>query len=268
MKKLDALAALRGQYPILEPGQVWLVGAGPGDPGLLTLDAVAGLLQADVILHDALIDPRVLALANEQAELEYVGKRGGRPSMRQENISSRLVELARSGRRVVRLKGGDPFVFGRGGDEAIALASAGIPYRIVSGVTAGLAALAAALIPATLRGVNQALIFAAGYNGADDDLDWAALARTGQPIVIYMAMRNMQHVSEALIQGGLSGDTPAAVIMAATMAQERVVISRLDRLVEDIKAAGAELPGLLVVGDIVAARDRLMERVAELSHAR
>src|SRR5215813_5186742 len=145
VSKQDALAALRGNYPILEPGHVWLAGAGPGDPGLLTLDAVAGLLQADVVLHDALIDPRVLALAGPHAALEYVGKRGGQPSMRQADISNRIVELAHARKRVVRLKGGDPLVFGRGGDEAMALAAAGIPYRIVSGVTAGLAALATAL---------------------------------------------------------------------------------------------------------------------------
>jgi uroporphyrin-III C-methyltransferase len=263
VKKLDALAALRRDYPVLEPGHVWLAGAGPGDPGLLTLDAVAGLVQADVILHDALIDPRVLALAGPQAQLEYVGKRGGQPSIRQEEISDRLIELARAGRRVLRLKGGDPFIFGRGGDEAIALAAAHIPYRIVSGVTASLAALAAALIPATLRGVNQAIIFAAGHTGPEDDLDWAALARTGQPIVVYMAMRNMEHIVEALTQGGLPPATPAAVIMAATMARERIVISRLDRIADDVRAAGVGLPGLLVVGDIVAARDRLLQRIAE-----
>jgi len=173
--------------------------------------------------------------------------------------------LSRSTRR---LKGGDPFIFGRGGDEAIALASAGIPYRIVSGVTAGLAALAAASIPATLRGVNQAVIFAAGHTGAEDELDWTALARTGQPIVVYMAMRNMQTIVDALGHGGLAPDTPAAVIMAATMAQERIVISRLDRLVGDVMAIGLGLPGLIVIGDIVEARDRLMQRVAELGAVR
>lgn len=268
MKKLDALVALRGRYPVLEPGHVWLAGAGPGDPGLLTLDAVAGLAQADVVLHDALIDPRVLDLAGPEAERENVGKRGGEISARQEDICCRLVELARAGKRVLRLKGGDPFIFGRGGDEAIALASAGIPYRIVSGVTAGLAALAAALIPATLRGVNHAIIFAAGHSGAETALDWAALARTGQPIVIYMAMRNMPPIVEALRQGGLGPDTPAAVIMAATLPQERVVISSLGRVVDDVTAAGLHLPGLLVVGDIVAARDQLLVRLAELEGAR
>jgi uroporphyrin-III C-methyltransferase len=267
MNKLEALAALRGRYPILEPGHVWLVGAGPGDPGLLTLDAAAGLAQADVVLHDALVDRRVLSLAGPQAELEYAGKRGGQPSTQQADISIRLIELARAGRRVLRLKGGDPLIFGRGGEEAIALAPAGIPYRIVSGVTAGLAALAVASIPATLRSVNQAIIFTAGHTGAEHDTDWAALARTGQPIVIYMAMRNMQHIIDALVRGGFASDTPVAVIMAATMAQERVVISTLDRLLDDVNAVGLGLPGLMVIGDIVAAREKLMQRVAELGVA-
>ncbi len=263
MTKLDAIRELRGAYPILKPGHVWLAGAGPGDPGLLTLDAVAGLLQADVILHDALIDPRVLAIAAPQAALENVGKRAGQPSARQVDICNRIVELAQARKRVVRLKGGDPLIFGRGGDEAIALAAAGIPYRIVSGVTAGLAAMAAALIPATLRGVNQAIILAAGHSGSDDTLDWAALARTGQPIVVYMAMRNMPSIAEALVRGGLSADTPAAVIMSATTQDERIVISSLARLGEDLRPVGLHLPGLLVVGEIVAARDQLMHRTAE-----
>ena len=157
MNPLDALAALHGQFPMLEPGHVWLVGAGPGDPGLLTLDALAGLAQADVIVHDALVDARVLALAGPKAQLEFAGKRGGRPSVQQADITARLIELARERKRVLRLKGGDPCMFGRGGEEAIALADAGIPYRIIPGITAGLAALAAASIPATMRGVNQAI---------------------------------------------------------------------------------------------------------------
>src|SRR5882724_9653612 len=147
----QALTALRGQYPVLVPGEVWLVGAGPGDPGLLTLDALAGLAQAEVIVHDALVDARVLALANSGAKLEFAGKRGGRPSAQQADISRRLVELGRANRRVLRLKGGDPCMFGRGGEEAIALAEAGIPFRIIPGITAGIAALSAASIPATMR---------------------------------------------------------------------------------------------------------------------
>ena len=138
----------------------------------------------------------MLALARPQARLEFAGKRGGKPSADQADISTRLVELARAGNRVLRLKGGDPCVFGRGGEEALALATAGVPYRIIPGVTAGLAGLTAAAIPATFRGINRAIILAVGYGADNDCADWAALARTGQPIVLYMAMRNLANVAD------------------------------------------------------------------------
>src|ERR1700731_5370449 len=146
MSDRNARASLPDGMPVLAPGHVWLAGAGPGDPGLLTLYALAGLAHADVIVHDALVDKRVLALAGPQARLEFAGKRGGRPSPTQADISKRLIALAKSGLRVLRLKGGDPCVFGRGGEEAIALAAAGGPFRIIPGGTAGLAALTAASI--------------------------------------------------------------------------------------------------------------------------
>src|SRR5580692_12571737 len=247
------LAARRGGVPVLEPGHVWLAGAGPGDPGLLTLDALAGLDQADVIVHDALVDPRVLALAGPRARLEFAGKRGGKPSPLQEDISRRLVVLARGGERVLRLKGGDPFVFARGGEEAAALAAAGVPFRIIPGVTAGLAALAAASIPATLRGVNRAVIFAAGH-GADDDFDWTALARTGQPIVLYMVMHNLERIADALIAAGLNAQTPAAVIASATTPKQRVLVSTLEKLAADALAQKLEPPAIVVIGDIVEMR--------------
>src|ERR1700693_6384902 len=171
------LAARRSGIPVLEPGHVWLAGAGPGGPGLLTLDALAGLAQADVVVHDALVDPRVPALAGPQARLEFAGKRGGKPSATQADISERLVALARAGHRVLRLKGGDPFVFGRGGEEAMTLAAAGIPFRVIPGVTAGLAALAAAATPAPLRAPTRPVISAAGH-GADEDFDWAPLSQS------------------------------------------------------------------------------------------
>lgn len=259
VSKQDALAALRGTFPVLERGHVWLAGAGPGDPGLLTLDALAGLAQADVVVHDALVDQRVLALARSGATLAFAGKRGGKPSPTQADISKRLVALAREGRRVLRLKGGDPYVFGRGGEEALALAGAGIPFRVIPGVTAGLAALAAASIPATMRHINQALVFATGQGAADDHgLDWAALARTGQPILIYMAMHNLAQIAAALADGGLAPETPAAVIAAATTEQERILVSRLDRVAAEAEAAGMEPPAIVVVGDIVAVRERII----------
>lgn len=261
MNDWNALAALRGGTPLLEPGHVWLAGAGPGDPGLLTLDALAGLSQADVIVHDALVDKRVLALAGPQARLEFAGKRGGKPSATQADISKRLVELARAGQKVLRLKGGDPFIFGRGGEEALTLAAAGVPFRVIPGVTAGLAALAAASIPATLRGINRAVIFAAGH-AADDEFDWAPLARTGQPIVLYMVMHNLERIAGALMRGGLAPRTPAAVIAAATTADERILVSTLERLAADTREQAFQPPAIVVVGDIVAVRDRLLGTAA------
>jgi uroporphyrin-III C-methyltransferase len=256
MTAWDALAARRTGIPVFAPGHVWLAGAGPGDPGLLTLDALAGLAQADTIVHDALVDRRVLALAGPQARLEFAGKRGGKPSPLQADISERLIALARTGQRVLRLKGGDPFVFGRGGEEAMTLARAGIPFRIIPGVTAGLAALAAANIPATLRGINRAIVFAAGH-GADEDFDWTPLAKTGQPIVLYMVMHNLERITAALREAGLAGSTPAAVIVSATTPKQRVVISTLQKLAADVRALKLEPPAIVVIGEIVTLRDEL-----------
>jgi uroporphyrin-III C-methyltransferase len=256
MTAWDALAARRTGIPIFPPGHVWLAGAGPGDPGLLTLDAFAGLTQADVVVHDALVDQRVLALAGPQARLEFAGKRGGKPSPLQADISERLIALARARQRVLRLKGGDPFVFGRGGEEAMTLARAGIPFRIIPGVTAGLAALAAAGIPATLRGINRAVIFAAGH-GAEEDFDWAPLARTGQPIVLYMVMHNLERIVAAMLEAGLATGTPAAVIISASTPKQRVLVSTLENLADDARAQKLEPPAIVVIGEIVKLRDEL-----------
>jgi uroporphyrin-III C-methyltransferase len=256
MTAWDSLAARRAGIPVFAPGHVWLAGAGPGDPGLLTLDALAGLAQADVVVHDALVDRRILALAGGQARLEFAGKRGGKPSALQADISERLVALARTGNRVLRLKGGDPFVFGRGGEEALTLARAGVPFRVIPGVTSGLAALAAAGIPATLRGVNRAVVFAAGH-GADEDFDWAPLARTGQPIVLYMVMHNLERIVAAIIEAGLAGDTPAAVIASATTPKERVLVSSLAQLAATAREQKFEPPAIVVIGDIVTVRKDL-----------
>ncbi len=262
MTAWDALAAGRAGIPVFEPGHVWLAGAGPGDPGLLTLDALAGLAQADVVVHDALVDRRILALAGPQARLEFAGKRGGKPSALQADISERLVALARAGQRVLRLKGGDPFVFGRGGEEAMTLAAASIPFRIIPGITAGLAALAAAAIPATLRGINRAVIFAAGH-GADEDFDWAPLARAGQPIVLYMVMHNLGRIAAALMDAGLAGATPAAVIASATTPRQRILVSTLEKLAGDARAQQFEPPAIVVIGDIVTMRERLIGQEAK-----
>jgi uroporphyrin-III C-methyltransferase len=208
-------------------------------------------------VHDALVDARILALAGGQARLEFAGKRGGKPSATQADISERLVALARAGQRVLRLKGGDPFVFGRGGEEAAALAAAGVPFRIIPGVTAGLAALAAADIPATMRGVNRAVIFAAGH-GAEEDFDWAPLVRTGQPIVLYMVMHNLDRITAALAGAGLGGDTPAAVIASATTPEQRIVVSTLQKLAATVREQDIEPPAIVVIGEIVRMREKLL----------
>jgi uroporphyrin-III C-methyltransferase len=256
MTAWDSLAARRSGVPVFAPGHVWLAGAGPGDPGQLTLDALAGLAQADVVVHDALVDQRILALAGAQARLEFAGKRGGKPSAVQADISERLIALARTGNRVLRLKGGDPFVFGRGGEEAMTLAKANVPFRIIPGVTAGLAALASAGIPATLRGVNRAVIFAAGH-GADEDFDWTPLARTGQPIVLYMVMHNLDRIAAAMLKAGIAAGTPAAVIVSATTPKERVLVSTLERVAADARAQNLEPPAIVVIGEIVKLRSAL-----------
>ena len=235
--------------PVFEPGHVWLAGAGPGDPGLLTLDALAGLQQADVIVHDALVDPRVLALAGPQARLEFAGKRGGKPSATQADISARLVELRRAGARVLRLKGGDPFVFGRGGEEAMALAAAGVPFRVIPGVTSGLAALAAAAIPATLRGANRALILAAGH-GADDEFDWAPLARAGQPLVLYMAMQNLDRIAAALMKAGVPARNRSCDHCGGDHAETAHSGVDAGSVGDDAREQKLEPPAIVVIGEI------------------
>ena len=191
--------------PAFEDGTVWLVGAGPGDPGLLSLLALHALRSASIIVYDALVDDRILSLAGSGAILEYAGKRGGKPSLKQPDISRRLVALAQQGHRVLRLKGGDPFVFGRGGEEALALVAAGIRFRVVPGITAGIAGLAYAGIPLTHRDTNQSVTFITGHDmtgGIPDALDWAALAKGSPMLVFYMAMRQIEQISHELISHG------------------------------------------------------------------
>ena len=264
----DALLTALAALPMLEAGHVWLAGAGPGDPGLLTLQVVSALSQADVVVHDALVDARVLALAAPRAQFEFVGKRGGKPSIAQASITERLIALARGGHRVLRLKGGDPCVFGRGGEEALALARANVPFRILPGITAGLAALTIASIPATLRGVNHALIFVTGKSGdGEDGVDWAALARTGQPIVLYMGLGNFAAIAGALIDAGLDVREPVALIASATLPEQRILVSELGKAASEAKSFGFEAPAIIVIGGIVRVRaefEALAARLAEL----
>jgi uroporphyrin-III C-methyltransferase len=253
-----SLAKLLASRPRLAPGEVWLAGAGPGDPGCLTLDVADALGQADVVVHDALVAEAVLDLAAPGAELRFVGKRGGLPSARQTDINALLVSLARAGRRVLRLKGGDPFIFGRGGEEALALREAGIPFRVLPGVTAGIGGLAAAGIPATMRRMNHAVILATGHDaGEDGGLDWRALARTGQPIVLYMASRTLPAIVAELLAGGLPGETPAAIVVSATLPGQRVLVATLATLVEQAQRGGFGAPAVIAIGAIVTMREQL-----------
>jgi uroporphyrin-III C-methyltransferase len=246
--------------PDFPPGEVWLAGAGPGDPRLLTLLALHAVAAADDIVHDALVDARVLALRRAGAELIAAGKRGGRPSPQQRDINEVLIERARAGRRVLRLKGGDPFVFGRGWDEVSALTTAGIRFRIIPGVTSGLAAAALAGIPATTRDTNHAVVLAAGHRAGDGQStgDWAALARLGQPIILYMPMSQLAEITTALQNGGMAPDTPAALLQSASTDEERVVESTLARLVEDARANGIGSPAIVVIGAIASLRRQLL----------
>lgn len=252
----------QGEYEDLpfDPGTVWLVGAGPGDPGLLTLHALSGLRRADVIVHDALVSNHVLTLASPKARREFAGKRGGRPSHSQSDISLRLVELAKQGLRVLRLKGGDPFVFGRGGEEAQALAEAGIHFRIVPGITAGIGGLAYVGIPATSRATNQALVLVAGHPAADgeDRVNWEALGALGQPLAIYMGLSRLREIGRRLIAGGLSPETKLAIVTDASLPTQNVVETNLAAAMDRYQDAHATSPTLVVIGTIVDLRQTLL----------
>ncbi len=254
----DGLTVGPGEpLPELMPGTVWLVGAGPGDPGLLTLLAWHALQQADAVVYDALVDSRILAVVSPNAVVEDAGKRGGRPSALQPDISNRLIVLARQGHRVVRLKGGDPFVFGRGGEEAIALREAGIPFRIVPGVTAGVGGPAYAGIPVTHRVLSQAVAFVTGHDtagGVPTGLDWGALARI-PVLVFYMGLRVLPAVARKLCDHGRPSDEPVALISKATTREQSVVTTTLGNVREAMESVPS--PCLVVVGRVVDLRSQI-----------
>lgn len=240
--------------PEFQPGSVWLVGAGPGDPGLLTLHALKALEQADVVLHDSLVSPDILALVNPTARLEPVGKRAGRPSAKQLRISQRLVEHAAAGHRVVRLKNGDPFVFGRGGEEALSLAAASIPFRVVPGVTAGVAAPAYAGIPTTQRATAQSVAFVTGHHaggGAARDVDWAGLAKSADTLVLYMGLSQIGKISRSLIAAGRSSVEPVAFLSDATTPLACRTVTTLGEAANVARTIDRSGPTLIVIGDVV-----------------
>ncbi|HEX7977265.1 MAG TPA: uroporphyrinogen-III C-methyltransferase, partial [Gemmatimonadaceae bacterium] len=245
-------------------GIVYLVGAGPGDPGLLTVRAQELLASCDAIAADALANPDIVAAArayNPTVELYDVGKRGGSgESARQESINDLLVELGRAGKKVVRLKGGDPLVFGRGSEEAQALAEAGVPFEIVPGVTAGVAAAAYAGIPVTHRGTATSVTFVTGHEDPtkeDTQTDWSALARTGGTIVLYMGVKTLPRIADALVAGGMSPDTPAAAVQWGTYPRQRTVVATLTTLRDAVEREGLGAPVITVIGKVVALRDEI-----------
>jgi uroporphyrin-III C-methyltransferase len=240
-----------------DKGWVWLVGAGPGDPGLITALGLKAIGEADFILYDALVDERLLGLAREGAGLIFAGKRAGVTSCKQSDISNLLIDLARKGNRVLRLKGGDPFVFGRGGEEAGALAKARVPFRIVPGITAGIGGLAYAGIPVTHRDTNHAVTFITGH-GADGKLprlDWQAIGKGSETLVFYMARKFAGEIAAALIAAGRKTDEPAAIVANAARPDQNVIVTTLG----DLGAAAAKSPALsiIVIGENVRLRREL-----------
>ena len=245
------------RLPAFEKGWVWLAGAGPGDPGLITALGLHAIEHADVILYDALVNPALLKLARPRAELVFAGKRAGVKSCKQSDISRTLVSLAKKGQRVLRLKGGDPFVFGRGGEEALALTRGGVPFRIVPGVTAGIGGLAYAGIPVTHRDTNSAVTFITGH-GADGKLpklDWTALAKGSPTLVLFMARKHASDIASKLMAAGRSRHEPAAIVSDATFDKQHVIVTTLAALGE--AAATSTAPAIIVIGENVKLRDGL-----------
>ncbi len=251
---------LFGDLPAFEPGTVWLTGAGPGDPGLLTLLAVKAMREADHIVYDALVDETCLRLARPGVVLEYAGKRGGKPSPKQRDISLRLVELARTGKRVLRLKGGDPFVFGRGGEEALTLVNHGIGFRIVPGITAGIGGLAYAGIPVTHRQITHVVTFLTGHDSSGlvpDRIDWPSIAKGSPVIIMYMAMKHIGEIARKLMDAGRAPSEPVAFVCNAATGSQTVLETTLATAVADVAAAKIEPPAIVVVGEVVRLREGL-----------
>jgi uroporphyrin-III C-methyltransferase len=246
-------------FPDIDPGSVWLVGAGPGDAGLLTLLAHHALQRAEVVIHDALVGTDVLAMIPESALCISMGKRAGRTSPKQEEISALMIEHAKAGKRVVRLKGGDPFVFARGAEEALGLAQAGIQFRIVPGVTAGIGGLALAGIPLTSKEISS-VAMATGH-GPDGqlpaDLDVEGLGRSADMLIFYMAIETLPELTARLLKAGRDPNTPAAIVSRATLPDQQVLTATLGDLVKTVERDKPPTPALLVIGPNVALRERL-----------
>ena len=243
-------------------GKVYLVGAGPGDPELLTLKAVKAIGRADVILVDDLVNPAILAHAPASARIIPVGKRGGCRSTSQEFIERLMVSEAQAGRHVVRLKGGDPFIFGRGGEEGAHLMAAGIAVEVVNGISSGLAAPSAIGVPLTHRDWSSGAIFITGHERGDEagsTPDWALLAQTGLTLVVYMGVARCRSIQAALLAGGKAPSTPVAVIQAATGAGQAQLLTTLENLADDLATSRLGSPSIIVIGDVVRCADAAQE---------
>jgi uroporphyrin-III C-methyltransferase len=244
--RLDAEA-----FPLFQEGWVWLVGAGPGAPGLMSLLCYHAMQNCDVVVYDALVNPDILRWVKPGVVLEFAGKRGGKPSPVQQDISLRLIELARTGKRVLRLKGGDPFMFGRGGEESQHLARAGIPFRIVPGITAGVGGLAYAGMPATHRDTNHSVIFLTGHDATGKmpaNVNWQAVALASPVIVMYMAVKNLGEIAQALMQGGRKPADSVTIVSNASLPSQLVSSTTLEQAGAFVAAIQPPTPAIVVVG--------------------
>ena len=245
---------------MIEKGKVYLVGAGPGDPELLTLKAARLIATADVLVYDYLVGAGILALAAPTAERVFVGKKGGGFCCPQRDIESTLIAFARAGKAVVRLKGGDPFVFGRGGEEAEALLAAGLTFEIVPGVTSALAAAAYAGIPLSHRTHSSAVVFLTGHEDPakpDSAIRWEDYGGLGATLCVYMGMKNLETITRRLQAGGLPANTPAAVIQSATTSSHRQLITTVGKIALESEHAGFGAPAIVIIGEVAALADRL-----------
>ncbi|MEM6835261.1 MAG: uroporphyrinogen-III C-methyltransferase [Cyanobacteria bacterium P01_C01_bin.120] len=242
------------------PGKVFLVGAGPGDPGLFTLKGKALLDVADVVVYDALVSPPILAMINPQAKMLPAGKRRGYHSLSQADINQLLIDQARQHQTVVRLKGGDPFVFGRGGEEMLDLIAAGIPVEVVPGITAGVAVPAYAGIPVTHRQFSSSVTFVTGHEAVGKyrpQVNWQAIAQGAETIVVYMGIHNLPNIVKSLTGAGLGADTPIALIRWGTRPEQSELVATLATIEDEMRVTGFAAPAIAIIGNVVALRETL-----------